>query len=156
MQKLTNYINGFSKDSQLKTEIGVIGLSPSNIESCAKFVDFVVIRPERMFSLATKDAPSFVDNSLWYQPQPQYSRDLLQQCIAAAEKKKKRLPIVVEGECFKTRQSVEELLNFGVKSISTNPTEIVIARFCAAQALIAMKPPSDADGEDDDDDQIEE
>lgn len=153
MQKLCGYINGLSKQYNLKTEIGCIGLSPSNISVASKFVDFFVIKPEKMFLLATKDAPPIVDNSLWYQPQPLYSKELLAECIAAAVRKKKQLPVIVDGDNFMTRNSVEELLKLGIKNIATNPLRIIIARFCAAQALITLKPPAEAD---DDDEELNE
>ncbi|KAK8888038.1 hypothetical protein M9Y10_039098 [Tritrichomonas musculus] len=153
MLKLTNYINGISKEAGLKTDIGCIGMSPSNITVASKYVNFIMIYPDKMFQLATPDAPSYIDNSLWYQSQNAYSRDLLRECINCSKKKKKQLPVIVSADFFQTRQSVEELVQMGVKAIATNPLGIVIARFCAAQALISLKPPAD---EDDDEELNEE
>ncbi|OHT02650.1 hypothetical protein TRFO_07086 [Tritrichomonas foetus] len=137
MMRLLSYINSLSRETGFRADFGCIGLSPANIANASKVAKFILINPQNIFK--SGDAPFYRNTTLRYKPSI-VPHELLDECFNSAKKKKKSVPIVLMNENFMTKEAINDLAKYRIKSISTNPDNLMIARFCAAQTLVSDQP----------------
>ena len=144
MRRLSSLISSLSKEYGVKGDLGCVGISPANIANASKVVKFIYINPFSIFQ--SGEAPYYIDNSLWHH-KISTTKNLLLECVKAAKRKAHQLPITLSSDRYQKKSDIDEIDRIGITSISTNLSNIIIARVCTAQKVIAEKPEGDHDSD---------